>query len=155
MMLSFSLADEQATLALGAQAAKSLHADAVVFLMGNLGTGKTTWTRGLLQALGHSGKVKSPTYTLVEPYQLADLRIYHFDLYRLNDPQELEDMGIRDYFDGSALCIIEWPEKAEGYLPAPDWVLALAPLAQGRQIVISSHSLKGESALRSMQGFSC
>jgi tRNA threonylcarbamoyladenosine biosynthesis protein TsaE len=104
---------------------KKLSPGDVVFLKGSLGAGKTTFVRYLLQALGYDGKVKSPTYTLVEQYSVAGFDVYHMDLYRLNDPFELEEMGWREYFHQGAVCLIEWPEKAGDYLPQPDWVVAL------------------------------
>ena len=121
------LVDEAATVQAGEQLAAQLAAGMTVFLEGTLGAGKTTITRGILQGFGHSGAVKSPTYTLVEPYENVSPTIYHFDLYRLGDPEELEYMGIRDYFSAQSLCIVEWAERGVGVLPEPDVIVSLSP----------------------------
>lgn len=126
--ISHQLTDESATTKLAALLAEHIQTG-VVYLIGDLGAGKTTLTRGWLQALGHRGNVKSPTYTLVEPYQLNDRNIYHFDLYRLQDPFELELMGIRDYVQQEqSLLLIEWPQKGEPVVPKADWVIQLTVL---------------------------
>jgi len=132
-MIEIDLSDEAATLAVGAALAESV-SQGVVFLVGELGAGKTTLVRGWLQALGHQGHVKSPTYTLVEPYLLSEREVFHFDLYRLANPEEVEDFGLRDYLSAQALCLIEWPSQAQGMLPAPDLCLTLAHADQGRRL---------------------
>lgn len=155
-MAEFSvfLADESAQLALAADLACHTSAGTVIFLQGELGAGKTTLVRGFLQALGHLGAVKSPTYTLVEPYQINGQSIYHFDLYRLGEPDELEYAGGRDYFDGESICLIEWPEKAAGYLPVADVLCELAyetrDGVQGRACTMQANTEKGQKIIASL-----
>lgn len=147
---TWTLADEAATLDLGRALGRSLKAlpgPATVFLEGDLGAGKTTTTRGVLQAFGHTGAVKSPTYTLVEAYEWPERAVYHFDLYRLGDPEELEYMGIRDYFAGDSVCILEWPERGQGYLPTPDLCLHLQVAGKGREARLGAATKKGQQIL--------
>lgn len=120
---------------------------AVIYLQGALGMGKTTLCRGLLQAFGHRGPVKSPTYTLVEPYEFGDRPIYHFDLYRLADPEELEYMGIRDYFSINSLCLVEWAEKGAMFLPAADLIVRIEPITAGRTVSLTAQTAAGEAVL--------
>ena len=132
--------DEAAMMVYGGTIADQFPNGGIVLLKGDLGAGKTTLVRGLLRHLGHQGNVKSPTYTLVEPYEFDGRKVYHFDLYRLGDPEELEYMGGRDYWESDALCLIEWPEQAKGYLPEADLSLEITYHDSGRMINILNTS---------------
>lgn len=138
---------EEAMEAFGEQFAKSLKNGGVVYLDGNLGMGKTTLVRGMLRGLDYAGPVKSPTYTIVEPYELDLIEVYHFDLYRIADAEELEYMGIRDYFKEGVLCLVEWAEMGEGVLPRPDMVVHLSLVRHGRSIAIEPKTPYGVEAL--------
>ena len=141
--LVIDLPEEAATLAMGAALGKGIAAGAVLYLRGELGAGKTTLCRGLLRALGHAGNVKSPTYTLVVPYQLEGRHVHHFDLYRLSDPEELEYLGIRDYVQTGAVLLIEWPERGCGHLPAADLEIELSLHDGGRRASIRALTATG------------
>lgn len=150
-LLLLELADENAQVALGEKLGRACEGSGVIFLQGTLGMGKTTLTRGVLAAYGHKGAVKSPTYTLVEPYETETARVYHFDLYRLADPEELEYMGIRDYFEEAALCVIEWPDKGSGVLPQPDLEIWLSKKGAGREAQLTAVSAKGAAILAQLR----
>ena len=147
---TFRLANESATLAFGAHLAQVIEPGLVIYLHGDLGAGKTTLVRGLLQALGHVGKVKSPTYTLVEPYVISGFNLYHFDLYRFVDPEEWEASGFRDYFNAQSVCFVEWPEKANGLLPEPDIDIRLEPENEGRKGVMTANTDAGKRSLEAL-----
>lgn len=147
----YLLNDEAATIACGQALAPLLAPGMVVYLVGGLGAGKTTLARALLRALGYGGHVKSPTYTLVEPYEVAGQQFYHFDLYRLVDPEELELIGGRDYFSSDAICLIEWPEHGQGALPPADLIILLASAGSGRHIRVRALTAAGASLVTQWQ----
>jgi tRNA threonylcarbamoyladenosine biosynthesis protein TsaE len=122
----------------------------IVYLHGELGTGKTTLARGLLRGLGHTGKVRSPTYTLVEPYQLAQGTVYHLDLYRLGSPEELEWLGLRDMLGERALLLVEWPERGAGVLPSPDLDIHIDYAGAGRIVRLHAASAAGDRLLAAL-----
>jgi len=135
---------------LGLWLAKICQAPAVIYLSGDLGAGKTTFSRGFIQARGHSGAVKSPTYTLIEPYELPGGVVYHMDLYRLNDPIELEFLGLEDLLADRGVCLIEWPERGDQHLPPADLTVRLNYADEGRQAVLTAHHSRAEAWLRSL-----
>ncbi|MGZ8270284.1 MAG: tRNA (adenosine(37)-N6)-threonylcarbamoyltransferase complex ATPase subunit type 1 TsaE [Methylophilus sp.] len=145
------LKDETATIEAGKAFAAYLPASLVVFLHGNLGAGKTTFVRGVLQGLGHQGKVKSPTYTIVEPYKVFDKILYHFDLYRFNDEEEWEMAGFREYFNDESICMIEWPEKAATLMPNADIDIELSLTKEGRCIKYTAHNNKAAQLLSHLE----
>ena len=149
-MKTFPLPDEDATLALGAAIAPHVVPGLVVALSGELGAGKTTLVRGLLRALGHAGRVKSPTYTLVEVYEVSRLDFYHFDFYRFQDPREWIEAGFRDIFNGRNVCLIEWPERAAGLLPPADLAISLAIAGAERVATLAAGTPAGEKLLASL-----
>jgi len=176
LSLSLQITSEEAMIRLGALLAKWIKPDSIIYLLGDLGAGKTTLVRGFLRAFSYSAAVKSPTFTLVEPYSLdndmfynynklelyvkpendkyqltdslqydtREIKVYHFDLYRLEDAEELEYMGIRDYFDGQAIAFIEWPQKGYGVLPSADIIINIVYQKQIREVTILPQSENGE-----------
>ena len=147
-MLERYLPDEAATEDFGGQLAAACKGGLLVFLHGQLGAGKTTLVRGFLRASGHSGSVKSPTYTLIEPYTTARGHLYHLDLYRLADAEELEWIGIRDLFEDASICLVEWPEQGAGILPEADLHVYLQAADGGREVRVEAGSPQGEQVLR-------
>ncbi|HEY6093851.1 MAG TPA: tRNA (adenosine(37)-N6)-threonylcarbamoyltransferase complex ATPase subunit type 1 TsaE [Gallionellaceae bacterium] len=143
--------DEAATQAFAARLAQALAPGLVVYLRGDLGAGKTTLVRALLHALGYSGRVKSPTYTLVEQYEAGGLHLRHFDLYRFQDPEEWEAAGFRDEFDGSNICLVEWPDRAAGLLPQADVEIVFEILPHGRKLALHANTQTGDECVSKLQ----
>lgn len=146
-MLKMHLPDEAATRAQGARLAHVILPGLSLYLHGDLGSGKTTLARGLLRGLGYSGRVKSPTYTLVELYTVSRLNLYHFDFYRFRDPKEWRDAGFSEYFNENSVCLVEWPEKAAGLLPVADLEIALVFAGEGRDLSIRAGTESGKACL--------
>ncbi len=149
------LHEEAGTLALGASLAHALQPGLTIYLHGDLGAGKTALTRAMLHALGYVGHVKSPTYTLAEPY-IVNIRgeavnVIHFDLYRMGSAEEFLDAGFREYFNQQTICIIEWPEKAETVLPPPDISISLAVAGEGRDVELHALSDQGVECLNRLK----
>ncbi|MGC2456459.1 MAG: tRNA (adenosine(37)-N6)-threonylcarbamoyltransferase complex ATPase subunit type 1 TsaE [Gallionellaceae bacterium] len=145
-----SFPDEAATMAFAKRLANCLKPGLVIYLQGDLGSGKTTLVRAMLHSLGYSGKVKSPTYTLVEQYEVAGLHLRHFDLYRFHDEAEWETAGLQDEFNGRNICLIEWPEKAMGLAPAADLQISLGILPEGRTVKIHASTRTGRECLSNL-----
>lgn len=144
------LPDEVATENFGAALAPALSPGLVIWLSGDLGAGKTTLTRGLLRALGHQGNVKSPTYTLIEPYTVSRMSLYHFDFYRFNIPEEFLDAGLEEYFGTDGVCLVEWADKALPYVPQPDLELRLEVSGTGRCLHALAHTPRGTACLNAL-----
>ena len=144
------VADAVAMEALGARLARGAGKGLMLYLKGELGAGKTTLVRGFLRELGHSGSVRSPTYTLIEPYELTDRRVYHLDLYRLGDAEELEWIGIRDLLDAESLALVEWPERGRGVLPPADLEVVIEYRNSGRLVLVVGLSLPGQRVVQQL-----
>lgn len=149
-MIILSIPNEKEMLASGSRFATRCPARAIIFLQGDLGAGKTTWARGFLRGLNYLGLVKSPTYTLVESYEIDTQCIFHFDLYRVAEPKELVYIGLEEYVNRSAICLIEWPERGKGLLPKPDITLFIQIAANGRTIEATAGSPVGTTLLQSV-----
>jgi len=144
------LPDADSQTAFGARLAAALPSQFVIYLHGDLGTGKTTLARGILRGLGHQGAARSPTYTLIEPYEIGPRRVYHLDLYRLADPEELEYLGLRDLLGDAALWLVEWPERGAGLLPAADLSVGIEYLAEGRRLSLTPQGEAGEGVIEGL-----
>ncbi|MCU7871176.1 MAG: tRNA (adenosine(37)-N6)-threonylcarbamoyltransferase complex ATPase subunit type 1 TsaE [Candidatus Thiodiazotropha sp. (ex Lucinoma borealis)] len=151
-MFEIEVEGEAGQEAIGRRLALNCVPPCIVYLEGDLGAGKTTLARGFLRQLGYQGRVKSPTYTLLEPYELDALSCYHFDLYRLADPEELEYLGIEDLLGSDAILLIEWPERGEGLLPPADLKVRISHQGQGRVLIFSAESEQGTKSYEALQG---
>lgn len=140
--------NETEMLAQGARLAKLSEHPFINYLSGPLGAGKTTFSRGFLQGMGHQGRVKSPSYNLVEPYCMEGVDIFHFDFYRIQNPQELEWIGIREYFHPRAVCLIEWPEYGSESIPSPDLLCTFEILNEQRKLTVCPHSERGDKIIK-------
>ena len=145
-MSSLYLENDASTLEFAARVARACNPPLIIHLRGDLGTGKTTFARGFIRTLGYTGQVKSPTFSLQESYVLEHARLFHFDLYRIHDPRELEFIGIRDVADGAdTICLIEWPERGEGAIPKADIEFAFEHADPGRRVDSNARSSQGHS----------
>jgi tRNA threonylcarbamoyladenosine biosynthesis protein TsaE len=150
-LLTRHLPEEPDTLAFGAELARHLQPGMVVYLSGELGAGKTTLARGILRGLGYAGRVKSPSYTLVEPYKLSRLYLYHFDFYRFASPQELGEAGFKEHFNPDSVCLVEWPENAAGLLPAADIRSTMKVAGSGRELEIDADTETGRRCVEQLK----
>jgi tRNA threonylcarbamoyladenosine biosynthesis protein TsaE len=145
------LPDAEAQTAFGERLAALLPGQCVIYLHGDLGTGKTTLARGILRGLGHRGAARSPTYTLIEPYELGARSVYHLDLYRLGDPEELDYLGLRDLLAQDAIWLVEWPERGAGFLPAADLSIAIDYLEVGRRLSLNAVGERGRAVVAALR----
>jgi len=152
--MKLAVHDEAAMIAMGERLAGACHDSVVFYLYGPLGAGKTTLVRGFMRGLGYVAAVKSPTYTLIEPYEVAARRVYHLDLYRVRDAAELDYLGLRDLQDGNAVLLVEWPERGEGFLPPADVEITIdyAAEGEGRQLAMQAHGTVGEKLITAFLG---